>query len=107
MKVFISNIDTPLGWNLSRILSTTLVGSRQPDDQEEEDEEAHKKAAAQTPYTIIGTISSTEVGAALPFMETGNKKRDQARRDAIERHPVPGTAPRWATRVSVLLFNKD
>jgi len=38
MRVFVSNVDTPIGHNVSRIISRTVLGSRRDANDEDEDE---------------------------------------------------------------------
>lgn len=126
MRVFISNIDTPLGYNVSRVLSQTLIGSRRPKSEEEdlseseidpEDTEAlaaaeaHKaalEAARNTPYTILGSLFrngklTTDEVIYNPrpgkFVETGDLERDVETKDLIEKFAVRGNKPAWISEV--------
>lgn len=121
MRVFVSNLDTPFGHNLSNILSQTFVGSRQDEDGGGEEDEAPlplatdgettntiKEKPAKEKYTVVGSLVTD-----LPFesshgapqnpakpakmVETGDKKRDISRKEAIEKIPVRGSKPRWAS----------
>ncbi|KAJ3102300.1 Adenylate kinase 7 [Phlyctochytrium planicorne] len=129
MRAFVSNIDTPLGHNLSRVLSLTVVGSRRDAEPEEEEgstaEEGEKVPTKNSgdgtrdTYKISGTLSRPKIreeddGAAgqgtiqpsLPgnFVETGDKKKDSARKEQIERFAVAGRAGKW---VSDIVNNDD
>ncbi|KAI8824357.1 uncharacterized protein EV422DRAFT_519852 [Fimicolochytrium jonesii] len=110
MKVFISHIDSPLGHNLSRHFSTTLVGSRRPEeepsDEEEEDAPVAEKPKENENYIISGTLQDADPGlAGFPpprpglMVETGDRKADKARREAIARFNVGGEKPKWVAEV--------
>lgn len=118
MKVFVSNIDSPLGHNLSRILSMTVVGSRLNGgaaEPVEEEETPPTSSEGETPvepkekkecYTCIGSYMS-ELPAALRggvrqtpakpgrMVETGDRKRDAAKLEAIDKIPTRGTRAKW------------
>ncbi|KAI8618987.1 hypothetical protein BC830DRAFT_1226450 [Chytriomyces sp. MP71] len=112
MRCFISNIDTPVGHNFSRLLANTIVGSRKEPETEEEEpaaaegEEGEKKEekAPKEKYHVIGTLAPLlgyPVSPSNPGMmvETGDKKRDQARREAIEKFAIRGQKPAWVEDV--------
>jgi adenylate kinase len=116
MRCFISAIDTPVGHNISRLLASTVVGSRKDAEPEEEEAEAgddtekNKNDDKKDIYQVIGTFSSPrpatgssqEITSTLTpgtMVETGDKKKDQARRDAIDKFAVPFNKPRWAQDV--------
>ena len=126
VKVFISNIDTPFGHQLSYILSQTVVGSRSSGEEEGEQEEQTqsspvvvaadgtaspaKEKAPKERYIVTGSFlpdvdaSVETAGLLLPayakpgkMIETGDKKKDAARREAIEKIPTKGVKPKWVT----------
>jgi adenylate kinase len=109
VKVFISGLDTPYGHNLANILSQSFVGSRNeevPEEETEEDPNAESPApviekAPKEYYTVVGSFeASTSENlinhiptkpATKPgkLIETGDRKKDQARREAINKIPIP------------------
>jgi len=114
MKVFISNIDSPLGHNLSRTLSRTVPGSRLPQEVEEEppadqveDEQTvsnpatkEKKECYQIYGSLITEFPESQNMAFTPakpgrMIETGDPRKDAARREAIEKIPIRGKQPNW------------
>ncbi|KAJ3402220.1 Adenylate kinase 7 [Chytriomyces hyalinus] len=115
MRCFISNIDSPAGHNFSRLLASTVVGSRKDPEAEEEepaageDDGEKKGEKPKEKYQVIGTLSA-ELGVPVApsspgaMFETGDKKRDQARREAIEKFAVRGQKPAW---VESLVQNND
>jgi adenylate kinase len=131
MRCFVSDIDTPLGHNLSRLLSLTAVGSRKEGENEEEENasgnedgggdkaETGSRNKKET-YQVWGTLTKTEAseaqkasyeagfGKPIPF-DTGDRKRDSARRDVIEKIATHGKASRWikgvvAVSIAIHLF---
>ena len=117
MRVFISNVDTALGHSLSRHFSLSPVTNRQ-----EVDAAAGEAAPEETPaagegeptsqqvkkdvYTILGTL--TEAPQSLPtqhvskpgkMVYVGDKKRDIARKEAIEKFSVIGVKPKWVEAI--------
>ncbi|KAI8910411.1 hypothetical protein EDD86DRAFT_275463, partial [Gorgonomyces haynaldii] len=114
VKVFVSKVDTPLGHNLTRILSQTPVGSRieVPEEEEEppvadpnqETPPAKKEKPPKENYTIIGSLGFFEPDESLnarptQILETGDKKKDAARKEALEKNPTPSVAPKWVSSV--------
>jgi len=127
MRVFISNVDTPIGHNVSRIISKTPVGSRRDsndddddDTGEEEEEEEEKENEKENEkveveddkkgiYEVIGTLSHEpikeedkeikEMIFPAPMVECGDKNIDKQRREAIETYAVLGEKPQWVTEV--------
>ena len=118
VKVFVSNIDTSFGHNLSYILSQTVVGGRNGADEEEEEQAAAPPADGATPivkekspkerYIVTGNLSPdvNMLGESIllpsyskpgKMIETGDKKKDQARREAIEKIPTRGAKPMWVS----------
>ncbi|KAI9352718.1 hypothetical protein BDR26DRAFT_914218 [Obelidium mucronatum] len=108
MRCFISNVDSPVGYNFSRLLASTVVGSRKEPDLEEEeaggggDEDGEKKEEKKEKekYRIVGTLSPERGYPVAPsnpgeMQETGDKKRDHARREAIEKFAIRGVKPAW------------
>ena len=126
VKVFISSVDSPLGYNLSRVLSSTVVGARHEEEPEEEQGGAAEEDAAHQPpattegkpeeklqketYDVVGTVHVRPTTAdfiknpltmmTIPsgpghMIETGDKKKDAARREAIEKMATLGEAPKW------------
>nr|KAJ3421353.1 Adenylate kinase 7 [Polyrhizophydium stewartii] len=127
-RVFISNVDTALGHNLSRTLAATVVGSRRVEENEEEDDEAAAAAAAansgaegadkpktddktaKDTYKITGSLHGRATTADImrnpqavlaavsepgQMIETGDKKKDAARREAIDKMAQLGQKPKW------------
>ncbi|KAJ3325909.1 Adenylate kinase 7 [Boothiomyces sp. JEL0866] len=113
MKVFVSGVDTPFGHNISNVLSQTVVGhSRSEEENEEEEEEQQQTGqegngtkadkAPKELYTVVGTLQkpiSDSLESHLPtkypakpgkMIETGDKKKDASRREAIEKIPRVG-----------------
>lgn len=121
MKAFVSNVDSPLGYSLSRLLSQTTIGSRREEEQPPEedagaDEEVVKKLEdkAKLNYSISGTLTQTPVqlpgdpdygtvvtqpSAPGTFFETADKKKAAARREAIQKFAVPGKKPAWVSDI--------
>ncbi|KAI8897949.1 hypothetical protein BC833DRAFT_591684 [Globomyces pollinis-pini] len=118
MKVFVQSIDAPFGHNLADLLSKTLVGSRHEEEVEEEEDqlvETNPDALNKTekppkePYVVVGTFLNNDESTisvhspikhpAKPgkMIETGDKKKDASRREAIERIPIVGTKPKSVT----------
>lgn len=128
MKAFVSNVDTPFGHTLSRLLSSTAVGSRADEGEEEEEPQADqpsgdtnskKEKAAKDNYTIVGTLYHPEnkidkIHKPVQMIESGDKKKgslviniDAIRREAIERTAIPGKAPKCVTsiiKVSIKIY---
>lgn len=107
MKVFVSNVDSPLGHNLVRLFSNTVTGSRREDEPEEEaEEENDDKPKEEKPkefYTVVGNMTARLPGTdngfesrqPVPVVETGDKKKDAAQKEAIEKFAMLGRAPKW------------
>jgi hypothetical protein len=88
MKTFISNVDTPFGHSLCRLLSVTGVGSRAEDGGEEEEEiqldpqtgEAlpKKEKSIKDNYYISGTLLHSDKAKShkqVNMIESGDKKK--------------------------------
>ncbi|KAJ3016692.1 UNVERIFIED_CONTAM: Adenylate kinase 7 [Siphonaria sp. JEL0065] len=114
LRCFDSNVDTPVGYNLSRLLASTVVGSRkEPIEEREEpnDEDGGKKdeKKEKVKYRIVGTLAP-ELGYPVApsnpgeMAETGDKKRGQAQREAIEKFAIRGERPIW---VQDIVRNED
>ena len=113
MKVFISNIDSPLGHNLSRILSRTVPGSRLEKGDEERQETTEENPVAvmdvvKETYKVSGSFvnalplnlqtSVLQVPAIRGRMiETGDRIKDAGRREAIEKIPIRKEKATWVT----------
>lgn len=120
MRVFVSNVDTPIGHNVSRIISRTAVGSRRDandededesveEEEEEEDEKEKEKVEVDDDkkgiYEVIGTLSHPPISQEekevkgmifpAPMVECGDKNIDKQRREAIENYAVLGEKPQW------------
>jgi adenylate kinase len=133
MRVFVSNVDSPVGYSISRIFAQTIVGSRKEEEQppagDEEatgDENKSIKAIeekAKVNYTVIGTLTPprTDVpitdanGLERPappppshpghYFETNDKAKNTARKEAISKFANPGQKPAWVSEiVNVLLI---
>jgi len=122
MRVFVSNVDTPIGHNVSRIITKTVVGSRrdaneeedeetaeEEDDEEEKEKVEKKNDDKKSIYEVIGTLShppisqeEKEVNGMIfpaPMVECGDKNIDKQRREAIENYAVLGEKPQWVTDI--------
>ncbi|KAJ3015879.1 Adenylate kinase 7 [Thoreauomyces humboldtii] len=115
MKVFVSNVDSTLGHNLSRLFSVTTVDHRREEepeeDEDDEQDEKVKEEKAKENYNVVGTLQTPVEGAGpfsprlpAPMVETGDKKKDAARRQAIEKFALTGQKPKW---VAELADSKD
>jgi adenylate kinase len=122
MKVFIANIDTAFGHNLSIILSQTIIGSRKGESEEAEEDKAPEDGAAakskppKTSYIITGSFVADIAADSLngisyhpakpgKMIETGDKKKDGNRREAISKIPVKKTKNQWVSQtVNVCFF---
>ncbi|KXS22159.1 P-loop containing nucleoside triphosphate hydrolase protein [Gonapodya prolifera JEL478] len=117
-RVFISGLDTPLGHNISRLLSRTVMGSRRPpsednadqDKDEAAEDEAEKPHVQKPTYRISGTLTVPRmtIAEALEYSagnvpggmsETGDRARDFKRREAIEKFALPGICQSWVENV--------
>ena len=116
-RVFISNIDSPIGHNLSRLFTNTKVGSRKEEEPEEvenpvEGEEPTTTQIEKPPketYTVCGTLSQELLnknnnGFQMktlpgPMSYTGDRRVDVARKEAIQKFAVLGQKPGWVTDV--------
>ncbi|KAI9140724.1 hypothetical protein BKA69DRAFT_1125458 [Paraphysoderma sedebokerense] len=108
MKVFISDLDTPVGHNLSRILSSTLVGSRrQKDDSDDytsnEDGNSPTKKS-HSYYEIAGTLfHSANPDAEVPpelevdGMDPAGKNKEI--RELMDKRSKKGKAGSWVKEV--------
>lgn len=113
-RVFVSNVDTALGHNLSRLFSLTAVGSRREDENQDDEAEEQPEEGIENKqedkqkehYFITGTMSAKPKGLDYrdlkspeeilpPIIETGDKKRDASRREAIEKFAVINMKPKW------------
>ncbi|KAI8854406.1 hypothetical protein BC829DRAFT_424481 [Chytridium lagenaria] len=122
MRCFISNVDTPLGHNLGRVLSSTAIGSRreqEPDDEEGSTTEDGRRVGlglrmdslerrrtrflepCRDPDRRIWMIMERWIDAesSWTFDGFGDKKKDGARREQIEKFAVPGKTPKWVSEV--------
>lgn len=86
MRVFVNNVDAPLGEAVSRLLTETVIGSRKMEDPEEEEEEneEEKGSKQQQYYEIVGTFSTTvfpSQGLTTPGIVQTEKKEGQGRKD--------------------------
>lgn len=76
MKVFVNNVDLPLGRSISRLLAHTQIGSRLANEEEDQNQQqpgagesgtAAEAAAAQPvieTYQVIGTLSKPSSGSS-------------------------------------------
>ena len=115
MHVFISNVDTPTGHNLSR----HFANAPPPKHEEEQGEEVEQQV--QDSYKVFGSLAKTlvinpdspdtllgGVSVAGAMVYTGDKKRDKERQDAIEKFSVCGKKPDWVKDiVDVHYINLD
>ncbi len=99
MKVFISNVDSPVGYNLSRLYSKSTPGGikKAESDPAEELLGDEQKPQPQT-FTIVGTLSKNPndiISKPGELHYSGNKTKDEERRECIEKFAVPGVKPKW------------
>jgi len=118
VKVFVSNVDSPIGHNLSLLLSSTIVGSRRSEEEPDEDAEAEADEAndgsakpadapPKEPYTVIGKMTPRGSGGRGvenvdkpgTVVDTGDRKRDAARKEAVKKFAVLGEKPQWVSEV--------
>ncbi|TPX33306.1 adenylate kinase [Synchytrium microbalum] len=122
MRVFVSNLDSPLGHNVSRLLSNTIVGSRGSggereggDDQDNanaDNDDGSPSTQDTKPvkesYSIVGTLMPALATADAidnpptqpgQMIYTGDRKKDAARKVAIDKFAVRGSTPKWANQV--------
>ncbi|KAI9325435.1 hypothetical protein DFJ73DRAFT_801962 [Zopfochytrium polystomum] len=127
MRCFISDVDSALGHNLSRLLSQTQPGARRGDgvggmsgggdlDDDGASSAAAGGADAAPPppesYKVWGTLQAADGPAEPPVeglllfgpgtvtpVDTGDKMRDLARREAIDKVAVPGAKPKWVQEI--------
>lgn len=117
-KVFVSSLDSPLGHAVSRAF---YLSSAPPQKREDEEEEEKKEEGPSDPYLITGSLTTFSDHLPLavstggsepipynlnrklplfpsqpgPFVSTGDKKRDSARKEAIDKFSVYGSSPKW------------
>lgn len=120
-----SNVDSPVGHNLSRVFSKAVVGSlrrgeegeeeaEQEDNQADGEEIAIKPEKVKETYAVSGSLCVLEehelnqAQKALPgpMIYTGDKKKDLARKDAIEKLAVLGQKPKWVENVVPVIQNQ-
>ncbi|ORX57276.1 P-loop containing nucleoside triphosphate hydrolase protein [Piromyces finnis] len=121
MRVFVSNVDTPIGHNVSRIITRTVVGSRRDSNEDEEEESVEEEEEEEEKvkveedddkkgiYEVIGTLSHPPISQEekevkgmifpAPMVECGDKNKDKQRREAIENYAVTGEKPQWVTEI--------
>ncbi|KAJ3391899.1 Adenylate kinase 7 [Lobulomyces angularis] len=115
MKVFISNVDAPYGHHLSRIFHSSPVNNRKEEDEEREEDappppetNAENQPPPEKPkesYIVTGTLTKQKENSEQvinlhasvpgPMVYTGDKKKDAARKEAIEKFSVLGQKPAW------------
>ncbi|KAJ3260305.1 Adenylate kinase 7 [Boothiomyces macroporosus] len=117
MKVFVAGVDTPFGHNISNVLSQTVVGHSRSEEENDEDEDEQPQLGQEgnggkpdkplkETYTVVGTLQKPipdSFESHLPtkypakpgkMIETGDKKKDAARREAIDKIPRVGQKPK-------------
>lgn len=117
MKVFVAGVDTPFGHNISNVLSQTVVGHSRNEEENDEDEDEQPQLGQEgnggksdkplkETYTVVGTLQKPipdSFESHLPtkypakpgkMIETGDKKKDAARREAIDKIPRVGQKPK-------------
>ena len=115
MRVFISNVDSPVGYSLSRVLSQTVVGSRRAPEEEapaaddaNPEEESIKKTEgkAKLTYQISGTLSEAK-DASSPgnYFATSDPKKNASRKEAIAKFPIAGKKPAWVSDIIQVSYN--
>ncbi len=111
MKVFISNVDTPIGHHLSRHFHLSPVTIKNndedqpPPETDEPDPELLVEQKSKDFYQIFGSLTNNEnFFASLDhhycnqpglMVYTGDKKKDFLRKEAIEKFSVVGVKPSW------------
>ena len=103
MKVFISNVDSPIGYNLSRLFSKSSPGATKKSESDNIDDtpDEESKAAPQL-YSVIGTLTKNPaeiISKPGELHYSGNKTKDDDRRECIEKFAVPGVKPKWVESV--------
>lgn len=100
MRVFISNVDSAIGYSLSLLFSKKHI-----EHQKTEEEEAQEKV--QEPYVVVGTMlkNPPEIISKPGDMHyTGKKDKDDLRKERITKFSVPGTKPKWVNSIVDVLF---
>jgi hypothetical protein len=103
MKVFITNVDAPLGHCLSRAFAQSTVPSNKQQEESAVIDEGEPAAPIQPPepYIVTGTLSSIPVNY-LPsepgeMFFTGIKEKDDERKANIEKLSNLGQKPSWVS----------
>lgn len=117
MRVFVSNVDSPVGYSVSRVLSQTVVGSRRPQEEEappvedaapipEEESIAKTETKAKVTYKISGTMGAPK-DASSPgnYFATSDPTKNASRKEAIAKFAVAGKKPAWVSDIIQVLFN--
>lgn len=110
MRVFVSNVDKPIGHHISRVFANSPVTYRHEAEEAaegaaepaQEEADASPQPAVKDVYVIHGTLTPPQPPS--PFQHdskpgvmayTGDKKKDAARKEAIEKFSVVGVKPAW------------
>lgn len=122
MRVFVSNVDTAVGHSLSRLFAQSPVTNRQEADAEaeegaadtapaanngeENDSDSPEEQAEVESYIVHGTLTPTpkprpteHVNKPGLMAYTGDRKRDAARKEAIEKYAVNQVKPDWVESI--------
>lgn len=113
-----SQVDSRIGHNLSRVLSNTVVGSRRSTEDEEAESTAEmeedvengefKPQVKSKKYQVIGTLTNLSlktddellgISQRGQMVETGLKEEDDKRRLALEKFSVLSEVPTWVDEV--------
>lgn len=115
MRVFVSNVDSPVGYALSRVLSQTVVGSRRSPEEDippaeetaspEEESIAKIETKAKITYQICGTLGdANDASSPGNYFSTLDSKKNAARKDAIAKFAVAGKKPAWVSDIIQVLL---
>lgn len=115
MRVFVSNVDSPVGYALSRVLSQTVVGSRRAPEEDipaaeeasspEEESISKIETKAKITYQICGTLGeSNDASSPGNYFSTSDPKKNAARKDAIAKFAVAGKKPAWVSDIIQVLL---
>jgi hypothetical protein len=111
MRVFVSNVDSPVGYSVSRVLSQTVVGSRRTQEEEappveeatanqEEESIAKIETKAKVTYQICGTMSGpNDSSSPGNYFATSDPTKNASRKEAIAKFAVAGKKPAWVSEI--------
>jgi hypothetical protein len=109
MRVFVSNVDSPVGYLLSRVLSQTVVGSRRTPEEDAGEEAAQNldeesiakiESKAKVTYQVCGTLGEPrESNSTGSYFATLDSKKNAARKEAIAKFAIAGKKPAWVSDI--------